>query len=443
MLNLPLLLLLAVIPAASTPTTWPSFLGEGAVAGSQSLPLHWSPTESVEWQASLPGHGQSSPVVWGEYVFVTSVEGPKKDTYHILCMEVTSGEQLWQQSIVNSAPVDNSLYVSRAAPTPVVDAERVVALFESGDCVAYSHSGEPLWTRQLGKDFGPFVSEFGLGASPCQTAELVYVLLEHDGPSWLVALDKSTGETVWKAERSPRRSWSSPAIVNVAGAPQIVVSSAGSIDGYDPATGERLWTFADVGGNTGTTPIDCGDGKFLIGAAAGRGGENADGAKKSNGMMQVARTADGWQAQRLWIAEDAAPSWASPIVHQGLAYWINRVGVIHCFDAHSGEPVYVQRTKQSCWATPYAAGDRIYWFGKDGLVTVIAAGRTYRELAENQVWDVDKLAPDTSLPTAESDEQRQRAAAMFSGPTLYGYAVAEGRFLVRIGNRLFSIHAAE
>lgn len=440
-----LLLIQSVLPAntSETPIVWPAFLGTGASAPSQALPLHWTPTENVQWQAALPGHGQSSPVVWNDRVFVTSVEGPQKDNYLTACYSLTTGERLWQQSVANSTPIANTLYGSRAAPTPVVDAERVVAFFESGDCVAYTHAGEQLWMRQLGRDFGPLISEFGLGASPCQTAERVFILLEHDGPSWLVALDKSTGETAWNAERSPRRSWSSPAIIDVEGSPQIVISSAGSVDGYDPATGKLLWTFDDIGGNTGTTPIDCGQGRFLTGAAVGRGEESAPEAKRSNGMMQIRPADDGWQAERLWVAKDAAPSWASPIVHQGLAYWVNRSGVIFCYDAQSGEPVYTQRTGQSCWATPFANGDHIYWFGKDGLVTIIDSGREFKKVAENQVWDAEQLPPDASLPPPEEDEQRRRAAAAFSGATLYGYAVADGRFIVRIGNRLFSIGGAE
>lgn len=440
-----LLLLQTVVTtnASESPAVWPAFLGAGASAPSQALPLHWSPTENIEWQAALPGHGQSSPVVWNERVFVTSVEGPQKDSYHTACYDLVTGDRLWQQSIANSTPIANTLYGSRAAPTPVVDAERVVAFFESGDCVAYTHAGEPIWTRHLGQDFGPLISEFGLGASPCQTADRVYIPLEHDGPSWLVALDKSSGETAWSAERSPRRSWSSPAIIDVEGTPQVVISSTGSVDGYDPASGRLLWTFDDVGGNTGTTPIDCGQGTFLTGAAAGRGEESAPEAKRSNGMMQIRHADDGWHAERLWVAKDAAPSWASPIVYQGLAYWINRGGVIYCFDAQSGQPVYTQRTQQSCWATPFASGDHIYWFGKDGLVTIIASGREFKKVAENQVWDAEQLPPDASLPPPEEDEQRQQAAAMFSGATLYGYAVADGRFVVRIGNRLFSIRDAE
>ncbi len=433
-------LLVAVVPADSR--QWPAFLGSGATAGAvaeSQLPLEWSPEHGISWQAEIPGHGQSSPVVWGDHVFVTSVEGPKKETYHTLCVNLSTGQVEWARDLANSTPIDNSLYVSRAAPTPVVDAQRVVVFFESGGCVAYSHSGEILWTRDLAKDYGPFIAEFGLGASPCQTDDRVYVLLEHDGPSHLVALDKQTGQTVWQVDRTPRRSWSSPAVLDVGGAPQIVVSSAGSIDGYSTETGELLWTYNQVGGNTGTTPIDCGDGKFLVGASAGQQGENAEEAKISNCLMQVSQEGTQWRVDKLWMNQEVSPSWASPIMHQGLAYWINRGGVVSCLDANTGEMVYKERSKQSCWATPIAVGERIYLFGKDGVVSVLASGREFKLLAENALWSADDPPLDASLQTQEKGEQRQRAAAMFGGATLYGAAIVDQAIIARIGNRLYCI----
>ncbi|MCC6508622.1 MAG: PQQ-like beta-propeller repeat protein [Pirellulaceae bacterium] len=429
-----------LLTAPVAPDAWPAFLGAGATAvDAEQLPLKWSPTEKIAWRTGVPGHGQSSPVIWGERVFLTSVEGPNKDRFHILCLDLQSGKELWRKTIANSAPVANSVYVSRAAPTPVVDSKIVIAQFESGDVVAFTHEGEELWKQSLSTEVGPLVAEFGLGASPCQTEDLVFILLEHDGPSYLLALDKRTGRTQWKAARTARRSWSSPAIVTVDGQPQVVVSSAGSVDGYQASNGELLWSFKEVGGNTGTTPIDCGDGRFLVAAAPGRQGENMQESKKSNGMMQIQRRGTQWSAERKWIADDVAPSWASPIVHQGLAYWINRVGVVSCFDASTGELVYQERTKQSCWATPYAVGDRIYFFGKDGLTSVIAAGRQFKVLAENQLWGPDDLPAEAGAPASESTEERRRAAAMFSGPTLYGFAVAKNRFVIRIGNQAFCV----
>jgi outer membrane protein assembly factor BamB len=227
----------------------------------------------------------------------------------------------------------------------------------------------------------------------------------------------------------------------VAGKPQIVVSSLGSVDGYDPASGKVLWSFAEVGGNTGVTPIDCGEGRFLIGASAGRQGENAEAAKTSNAMLQVVREGDKYVASRKWIAKEASPSWASPIVHDGVAYWMNRAGVISSFDADNGEPIYTKRVSQSCWATPLAVGNKVFWFGKEGLCTVIESGKEFKVLAESQAWTKESLVEDPLPVKEESTAEKQNAAAMFSGPTLYGYAVAGDRLLLRIGKQIFCIGA--
>jgi outer membrane protein assembly factor BamB len=196
---------------------------------------------------------------------------------------------------------------------------------------------------------------------------------------------------------------------------------------------------SDVGGNTGVTPLDNGDGTFLIGASAGRQGEHGEAAKQSNGLVKIAREGDGWSAKKVWINTEASPTWASPIMHKGLAYWINRAGVVYGLDAKSGELVFTKRTKQSCWATPFAADNRIYWFGKDGLCTVMSAGRDGEILSENNLWSEGVLVPDALPIKQESTPERQAAAGSFSGPTVYGYAVAGDRLIVRIGKQLFCI----
>jgi outer membrane protein assembly factor BamB len=426
--------------AFSGDVTWPAFLGAGATGvQAERLPATWDPTKNTKWMAALPGHGQSSPVVWNDRAFVTSVEGSKKEIYHVVCLDTKSGKELWRQQVKNSQPVENSLYVSRSAPTPVVDSQYLITQFESGDCVGWSHDGKLVWQRDLATDFGPLKAQFGLGASPCQTADNLFVLMEHEGPSCLVALDKKTGKTQWKVDRSPRQSWSSPAIVQIDGKPHVVVSSLGSVDGYDPASGNVLWSFTEVGGNTGVTPIDCGGGRFLIGASAGRQGENAEAAKTSNALIQVVRDGDKFVAKRQWVAKDASPSWASPIVHDGVAYWMNRAGVISSFDAVSGEPIYVKRASQQCWATPLAVGNRVFWFGKDGLCTVIESGKEFIIVAENQAWTKESLVEDPLPVKQENSAEKQNSAAMFSGPTLYGYAVAGDRLLLRIGKQVLCI----
>ncbi|MFN9823511.1 MAG: PQQ-binding-like beta-propeller repeat protein [Planctomyces sp.] len=434
-----LLLLSLLLPA--DPPAWPGFLGVGATPiEPASIPLNWSPTQNVAWDASLPGHGQSSPVIWNDLAFVTPVEGDNKEICHTLCIALSDGKILWDHRHQSTAPDPNSVYISRAAPTPVVDAKHVFAFFESGDLVALTHDGQHVWTTSLSKLYARFTNKFGLSSSPVQTADSVIILVDDEGPSYLVALSKTDGSVLWKTDRTSRTSWSSPALLTLAGQPQVIVSSAGSVDAFDPATGKLLWTYSDIGGNTGTTPLPAGPDAFFVAASPGRTGENSEGAKKSNALIRVSRDGDSWKIEKPWMSAEATPSWASPFQHQGSAYWVNRVGVVYCIDVATGEQKYAQRTKQSCWATPVAIGDRIYFFGKEGTTTVLAAGPEFKQLAVNELWPADAPPSDNGAPkTDETSTERKQANAMFSGPTQYAAAAVSGSLLIRVGSHVFCI----
>jgi len=432
-------MLLFLLLAATPANEWPGFLGPVSQSLSASkLPLKWSSEEGIAWKLDLPGHAQSSPVVWDDVVYTTAVTGPEKNDYHLFAIDLTDGKIRWQKTIPSSDPVKNSVYVSRAAPTPVVDADGIYTFYESGDFVAYNHAGDLLWQRSLSRDYGKFQNEFGLAASPVLVDDSVIQLIDHDGPSYLLAVAKKTGETVWKTDRTGRRSWSSPRLMTVAGTLQIVVSSAGSVDGYDPATGQRLWTYTAVGGNTGTSPIPAGPGKVIISASAGQMGENAAEARKSNLLLEIVANGKGFEPRVVWTAAEATPSFGSPCVHQGYAYWVNRAGIVYCLDQTTGEQKYAQRIPQGSWATPVGIDDRVYFFGKDGLTTVLAAGPEFKILAENQLWLADDVQVDNNLQK-ETEERRQRSAALFGSRIQYGYAIIPGAIVIRTGDRLYCL----
>ncbi len=430
----PLILISSFLLAAdpSPAGVWPGFLGAGASAiAPESVPLTWAPDQNVAWRAELPGEGQSSPIVWQGRVYLTTVEGEMKDTNHVLALDLQTGALIWRKSFPTSLPVKKTLYVSRAAPTPAADATGVYVFFESGDLIALDHDGHERWQRSLSREYGSFDNEFGLGSSLAQTESTVFVLIDHKGPSYLLAVRKSDGTNVWKTERASRVAWSSPALVTAAGVPQLVVSGDGSVDGYDVETGRALWTLGDVGGNTATTPLAFGDGLFLVGAGAGERRQFAAIAPRSNIAVRIVRDGDGWRAEKVWTAEKALASFASPVVYRGLAYWVNQVGVVFCFDAMTGELKYNARLAESCWATPVGVGDRIYFFGKDGATTVIAAGPQHQQLAVNYIWRPEDVK-------IEGDDQ---GARMFGGPIQYGVAVVDGSILIRTGSTLYCVRA--
>jgi outer membrane protein assembly factor BamB len=378
-------------------------------------------------------------VIWGDRVYVTAVDGEQKETLHVICVSLVDGAVLWDHEAPSTCPQTNSVYISRAAPTPVVDEQGVYAYFESGDVIALTLDGRPRWSRSLAIDYGPPKNEFGLSASPVQTADRIIVLIDDTGPSYLVALDKTKGEVVWKTDRGSRKSWTSPALIPFDETVQVVVSSAGSVAGYEPRSGQRLWEFNDVGGNTGTTPVAAGNGAFLVSASAGREGGSAEEAKRSNGLMAVRKVGEEWTPRFVWTNPDPSPSWGSPIVHQGFAYWVNRVGAVYCLDLETGKIAYTKRVKQGCWATPVGIGERVYIFGKDGLATVLASGGEFRVLAENALWSPDQ-PPANHVPSPEQEsEERQRSAAMFSRPTVYGVALVNGSIVLRTGSQLFCV----
>lgn len=453
----------AGVSAGSDAVSWTGFL-TGTYASHvnpEDLPLKWSP-ETIAWQAKLKGEGQSSPTVCGQSVFVTSVEGPNKETYHVSQFSLNDGSAGWTHSLTSTAPVESTYLVSRAAPTPLCDESHVFAFFESGDVVALTHDGNEVWKRSLSVDYGKFDNKFGLGASPVQDKDAVYILIDHAGPSYLVALSKKDGTTLWKTDRESRRSWSSPFMARVDGQSQIVCSSVGSVDGYDPATGSQLWTYTDVGSNSAATPVVFGENSVLLGSLIRPSEGPSEKAERSNLLGRILRKDAGWEFRVDWIAEKARGSFSTPVCDSERAYWINSAGVIFCLDAATGKELYSKRLPcGQCWATPIVVGSRIYIFGKDGATTVLQAGSEYKELSEaNRLWvaaepaekkdaappekkEAESATAEKKEPSPsekkEPDPSRRRAMANGSGPIQYAAVVVPGTILVRSGDTLHAV----
>lgn len=431
---------LALLALASVAADWPDFLPQTrSRAVDETLPVNWAPDQNVAWRAELPGDGQSSPVVWDGRVVVTAVEGDMKDRNLVVCLDAASGKELWKQAFDSSFKVKSSLYVSRAAPTPVVDADGIVALFESGDLVALDWEGNVRWQRRLTEEYGEIRAEFGLAASLAQSGNVAFALIENLGPSYLVALDKATGQSLWKVDRKSVISWSSPAVMTLAGIPQLIISSVGTVDSYDLTAGKLLWTIGELGGNTVASPSQVDGNRLIIGAAPGRGESDGEAASVSNLMIHVTAADGTVRAEVVWRAEKAMASFSTPIAYRGIGYWVNRAGVVFAVDLQDGRQLFAERIDQAPWATAIGTADRVYFFGKDGVTTVIRAGGTFEKLASNRLWDPEPADADPAA--GETTPERRAAAAMFSGPIQYGVAVAGDGWLIRTGNRLYRVAA--
>ncbi|HUR53420.1 MAG TPA: PQQ-binding-like beta-propeller repeat protein [Gemmataceae bacterium] len=413
-----LLLLTAPVPAAP-PDAWPAFRGTGAsVSEAKELPLKWSATENIAWTTDLPGYGQSSPVVWKDKVFVTSVEGESKDTLHLLCLELATGKEAWRKTFTGTQKVKTSDYVSKGAPTPVVTADRVFALFESGDVFALDHAGKEVWQRSLVKDFGPFAGNHGLGTSPILADDALLVLVAQ-GKGYLLALDAGNGKNRWRVEHPFGTSWSSPLVLTAGEKLTAVMSSSGTVAGFDAKTGDKMLDVGGVTGNTVASPTPAGG---LVVGASDRASQLAVRLEAKDGAERVA-----------WRSGGATSSFGSPLVYGGFAFAVNRDGVAYCFDPATGKAVWDTRLPASCWASPVGGAGRVYYFTRDGVCVVMKPGKEPDVVAENPrpvkgestVWRRSRgrssSAPGTSWSRSGNDGRHQYGVA---GSALPGIAVS-------------------
>lgn len=410
------------LPAADN--VWTGFQNGGRLTTS-SLPESWDATgKNIAWKIALEGYGQSSPVIFNDQVFVTFTSGANKDKYHIAAYALKDGAKLWQQDFSNPTPEENNSYVSRAAPTPVVDSNGVYVSFEGGLVVALASDGKIRWQHNLVEKFGPIKARHGLAASLEQDNDHLFVWVEREEKPYILALNKNTGDVVWNAQGVGATSWSSPRLLNVAGKQQLLCSASGKIAGYDVATGNKLWEFADIANNTTCTPIPVGDGLFFIGASDGRGEQGGGKTAASNGLVEIKPTSDGkFEVGYKWRAEKATCSFGSPIVAANKVWIVNRSGVLYQLELETGKQVSAERIAAgSVWATPLATKNRLYLFGQKGLTSIVDLSNA-AELTTCTTWE------DTS----------EAAPAAMGGAVLYAAVSAGDNLLIRRGDALFAI----
>lgn len=454
-MNLWPILTAALVAAQSAP--WSGFRN----GGNQSLeasgyPLSWSPTQNVAWKVALPGYGQSTPVVGGGRVFVTAVPGRQRAENVVACLDSRTGKTLWERRLPAGTAGDLHDMVSRAAPTPILDGDSLYAFFESGDLVRLAaKDGRVEWQRNLFQEYGEFKNGHGLGCSPAHTKDALVLLIDHQGPSYLLSVDKRTGATRWKTERPERSSWTSPLVAKQGDREVVIASSSGDVQAYDAGTGEALWKFEGITGNHIPSPVADGE-RVYVGAAIPRGGRA--GAPRtpaqSNLALKLVDQAGKPGVELAWEGRRAVCEYGSPTLHRGLLYTVNSAGVAFCVDAATGEEKYSERVDAACWVAPLAIGDHVYFFGRNGVTTVVKAGPTFQKVASNRLWEVDSQPlPGVDYTPPKRPERAGEGGPSGGGaprgggapaagpldPCVYGVAAAEGRFFIRVGTHLFCV----
>jgi outer membrane protein assembly factor BamB len=348
---------------------WPRWRGPdgNGVSAETRLPERWTSKDGVLWAVDTPGEGASSPIVSGDAVYLTwaADRGARRT---LSCLDLKTGATRWTLDTKDPDPERTSALTGHAAPTPAADAKRVVAFFGNAGVVCASPAGELLWRRPL----GPFESELGIASSPILHEDLAILVCDHDGASYLLALDLRDGTPRWRTSREGlERSWSTPVIA----AGELVVHAQDELRGYDPKGGALLWRVKGMSGWVTPSPVA---GKGLIFATSGKDGPT------------VAVRPGGAEA---WRVERGGPYVCSPLLYGDVLYVIDEAGRLVAREPATGVEIWRARLKGKFTASPVAGDGKVYLANEDGVVYVLKAGRAFELLAENPLGEEVLASP--------------------------------------------------
>ncbi len=380
--------MLSVFVASSLhAANWPSWRGphHDGTCDEKGLPLTWSATENIAWSVTLPDRGNSTPVVWGDKVFVTqSVE--KENRRELLCFDKKTGKQLWHAGTWYTEAETTHATNPYCSASPVTDGTRVVVSFASAGVYCYDLEGKELWHRDLGKVH----HIWGNGASPVLADGLCFLNFGPGDQSFLLAMDPKDGHTVWKHEE-PRRptsgnadfygSWSDPLPVEMGGVPQLIMSWPFRVCAMEAKTGTELWTCDGLNQLVYTSPLSS---EGIIVAMGGYNG--MDLAVKAGGKGDVTTT------ERLWQHPKTPQRIASGAIHEGHIYILNDPGIAQCIDLKTGQVVWQERLKGTGptgqnWSSIVISEGRCYAVNQGGDAFVFKASPTFELLATNAMGE--------------------------------------------------------
>ena len=413
-----LLSLVLAMLGAQAGDNWPQFRGSGSlgVADHPGLPEHWGTNQNVAWKTAVEGRGWSSPIVWGNRVFLTTVstdaqlEAPKKglyfggdrkdipqSTFHwvVLCLDLTTGKELWRRDAHAGIPA-NQLHVknSYASETPVTDGERVYAYFGNVGLFCYDMEGKALWSTNW-----PTVKMrygWGSAASPIVHKGKVFVVNDNEDKSFVTALDGKTGQLLWRTERNEKSNWATPYVWENETRTELVTPGTGRVRSYD-LEGRLLWEFGGMSTIAIPTPFS----KFgLLYVASGYVGDKVRPffAIKPGASGDITLKPGETNSQFMaWSMPAAAPYNPSPLVYGDYMYVLFDFGFLSCHDARTGAVVYdkqrVRTAPTGFTSSPWAANGKIYALSEDGDTFVFQAGPEYKLLHTNSLDEMCMSTP--------------------------------------------------
>jgi outer membrane protein assembly factor BamB len=403
--------------------SWPSFRGPQAsgIAEQQNLPDRWDGKtgENIRWRTPIPGLAHSSPVVWGNRIFVTSaVSSDPKATFRpglygdgdasadrsphkwmLYALDKQSGKILWER-VAHQGPPNEKRHIKAtyANATPATDGRIVVTWFGSQGVHAYDVKGRFLWKVDLGRlDLGAYdipTYEWGPASSPIIWNDLVLLQCDTQADSFLLALDTATGKTMWKTDRKELPSWGTPTVAMTESGPELVTNASNYVRGYDPRTGKELWQLGRSSKITAPTPVFS-DGLFFI--ASGRAPERPIFAVRAGARGDLTLPDGKSDSEAIaWSRTGRGSYMPTPIVYNGLLYVLANNGLLDAYDARTGAEVYRQRLSvvgSGFSASPVAADGKLYLSNEDGEMLVITAGRSFAHVATNSMGEMLMATP--------------------------------------------------
>ncbi|MEI6563856.1 MAG: PQQ-binding-like beta-propeller repeat protein [bacterium] len=368
-------------------TNWPSFRGRtgSGVSVSTNLPIAWDGPSGrgILWKTPAPLPGLSSPVAWGNKVFLTGASADKREVY---CYDIATGTLLWQMGVtVTSSVAKASPEVNQdtgyAASTPVTDGIFVYSIFANGDVAAIDHCSQTRWTTDLGLP----INRYGYASSLALYKNLILIQFDNDpdkgGVSQVIALDTTTGKLAWTTPRPVADAWPSPILVETAQGAQLVTAANEWIIAYDPVKGTELWKVKVGGTDSASSPILAGG--LVLASVAG----DKIYAIRPDGHGDVTKTHVVWQS------DTGISDVASPVSDGKLAFSVNTSGSLTCLEVATGKVVWDHSLEGEFYASPGLAGDKLYLVARSGHVFILKVGRQYEEIGKANLGEPSDGSP--------------------------------------------------
>ena len=380
------------------------------VAADANPPITWSETENVRWKIAIPGVGHATPIIWGDKIFVqTAVEGAKAESedndnpfggffggrndgplykFDLLAINRSDGSVLWQKTLRAVEPHEGTHRdATYASNSPVTDGEFVYAYFGSRGLYCVDMDGNVKWEKDVGTMYKR--NTFGEGSSPVLYGNTLVVVQDHERNSFITALDKRTGEVLWKTNRDEITTWFSPIVAEYDGKPQVITTGTNRVRSYDLATGKLLWDGDGLTRNAIPSPVAAGEFVYLMSGFRGN-------VLQAVSLASATGDISGSDAV-VWEFGRDTPYVPSPLLSDGILYFLkSNDGILSAFNTETGEahygPVRLEGVS-GVYASIVGAADRLYVAGRNGVVNVVQQGPEFKILAENTLDDSFNASP--------------------------------------------------